>query len=831
LNHTDDGNRRRLASLERRLAQAEAEAAAARAELERERRMRAIFESVALGVAEVGTDGRIQDVNQRFCELLGYDGKQELLGRSIHELTAPEDRARSEDLNGRLLRGELDRFGYEKRYLQRDGRRLWVHVTVSALRDAEGRVVRGVGTIEDITERRRTDEALREALALHERQVRLFDSIASTTPDFVYLFDREGRFRYANRRLLEVWGMRLADAVGKTCRELGYEQWHHDMHMREIAQVIETRQSIKGEVPFRAPLTGIFGVYEYIFTPVIGPDGEVELVAGTTRDVTDRKRAEESARGSAEALRRSERQYRTLAENAPEVIARFDRELRHTYVNEYGAKVYGRARREVIGRTSEELGMPPGLVAFWREQFERVFASGEQATVDFEFESPTYGHRFFSALFVPERDDAGDVTSVLAITRDVTSVRSAEDALRRSVTELRQAQARLQEADRRKDEFLAVLSHELRNPLAPIKNSLYVLERAAPGGEQARRAHEVIARQVVHMTRLVDDLLDVTRISRGKAHVRREPMDLCEVVTRTAEDHRSIFLAVGVALEISTCETPLMLDADPTRLSQVIGNLLSNAAKFTAPGGRVSLSLEREAGEAAIRVRDDGAGITAELLPRVFEPFVQDDATLDRSKGGLGLGLALVKGLVELHGGTVTAASAGPGRGAEFLVRLPLAAGEPAGAEPERPVRVASRPLRVLVIEDNDDAAQTLRDALALNGIEIETSPTGPAGIDRARALRPDVVLCDIGLPGIDGYEVARRMRADPELRDACLVALSGYAAPDDLERSREAGFVRHFAKPPDIASLVATLEELSSPGGDRAIADEGGGSGYIRGA
>jgi signal transduction histidine kinase len=374
---------------------------------------------------------------------------------------------------------------------------------------------------------------------------------------------------------------------------------------------------------------------------------------------------------------------------------------------------------------------------------------------------------------------------------------------------LRSANAKLVEADRLKNEFLAMLSHELRNPLAPILNSVYVLERSAPGGEQSERAREVIQRQSLHMTRLIDDLLDVTRISRGKVRLQRERVDLGRLVLGTAEDQREIFRRNGIELHVSLVGEPLFVDGDPTRIAQMIGNLLQNAAKFTHQGGHTYLSLARgDGGQALIQVRDDGVGIQPELLARLFEPFVQADRTLDRSRGGLGLGLALVKGLAELHGGTVIATSEGPGKGALFTLRLPL--GGP--TKHQRAHHPAEQPRssvrRVLVIEDNVDAGQSLKEVLELSGHVVEVSLLGQTGIERSRTFLPDVIVCDIGLPGMDGYSVAETIRADPDLRTIRLVALTGYAGPEDIERARVAGFDHHLAKPPDLALLERVLVE-----------------------
>ncbi len=409
-------------------------------------------------------------------------------------------------------------------------------------------------------------------------------------------------------------------------------------------------------------------------------------------------------------------------------------------------------------------------------------------------------------------NDVQIVSHLADVAWTIIERKRTEQALQESETRFREAAEALAEADRNKNNFLAVLSHELRNPLAPITNSLYILDHSVPGGEQAHRAQTVIGRQVGQLARLVDDLLDVTRISQNKIPLQRQRLDLNELVRRTLDDHRSQFEANEVRIEIAPAPKPVFVSGDGNRLAQIVGNLLQNAAKFTEPAGRVRVvvSLDSEAKQAVIRVADTGVGMAPEMLARLFQPFAQAEATLDRSRGGLGLGLALVKGLVELHGGTISAHSAGPGQGAEFVVRLPLAAGE---VEADRRVRARTpaqgHRRRVLIIEDNIDAADSLREALEFNEHEVEVAYNGPSGIAKARTCKPEVVFCDIGLPGMDGFDVARAFRADGALRGAYLVALSGYALPEDVLRASEAGFDQHLAKPPSLERLEQILAHL----------------------
>jgi PAS domain S-box-containing protein len=401
----------------------------------------------------------------------------------------------------------------------------------------------------------------------------------------------------------------------------------------------------------------------------------------------------------------------------------------------------------------------------------------------------------------PIKDPAGRVVGASAIARAITAQKELEEELRR------RAEA-LAEADRRKDEFLHLLAHELRNPLAPIFNGLEVLRLAGPDPQRREQAEGMIQRQARHLARLVDDLLDVARIGRGAIRLQRERLDLARLVRTTAEDHRPALERAGLALAVTVPETPVWVNGDGTRLAQVVGNLLDNAANFTGRGGRVTVTVEvdREGRRAEVQVADTGAGIGREVLPRLFEPFGQADQSLNRAKGGLGLGLALVKGLTELHGGGVTARSAGPGRGTEFVVRLPLEPEPAALAGPPTARKANGERLRILVVEDNHDAAETLRILLELFGHEVEVAHSGPEGVEASRRRQPDVVLCDIGLPGLDGYGVARAVRQDPATAGARLIAITGYGSDEDRRRSREAGFDLHLTKPVDPADLQPLL-------------------------
>ena len=366
---------------------------------------------------------------------------------------------------------------------------------------------------------------------------------------------------------------------------------------------------------------------------------------------------------------------------------------------------------------------------------------------------------------------------------------------------------RLMEADRLKNEFLAMLAHELRNPLAPIGNATEVLRRAADQPETAAMARQIIERQLQHMVRLVDDLLDASRVSRGQITLRKVPMSLADAVRTAVETSRPIIEASGHTLRVTESPTPIGLDADPTRVAQVVGNLLTNAAKYTPPGGQITLTIEREASEAVIRVADTGVGLPPEMLHRVFEMFTQVDTSLERSQGGLGIGLTLVKRLVELHGGSVTAESAGAGHGSTFTVRLPaLPENAPAAGIVAEPPSQPRGPLKILVADDNADSAESLALMLGILGHEVRTAGDGEVAVALAESFRPNVILTDIGMPKLNGYDVARLVRAMPWAEATVVAALTGWGQDDDKERSRGAGVDYHLVKPVDLDALNRVL-------------------------
>jgi signal transduction histidine kinase len=371
--------------------------------------------------------------------------------------------------------------------------------------------------------------------------------------------------------------------------------------------------------------------------------------------------------------------------------------------------------------------------------------------------------------------------------------------------EYERTMARLAETVEAKDQFLAMLAHELRNPLAPIRIAMQIIGMRETTDEAVRKARDIVDRQVAHLARLLDDLFDVSRITTGRIELRREKVNVGSIVADALEVSRSLIQDRAHSLSVSLPEESLFVDADPVRLEQVITNLVNNAARYTPPHGHIAVTAARENAEVVLRVRDDGIGIASHMLPRVFDLFVQGERSPARSEGGLGVGLTVVRKLVELHGGSVDVQSEGPGRGSEFVVRLPSSAAADPPAHPPSAAERAARALRILVVEDNPDGRDVLRTMLEIEGHDVQVAADGPGGVEAAVAARPDVAFIDIGLPGFDGYEVGRRVR-DRLGRSVRLIALTGYGQAEDRNRSRDAGFDAHLVKPVSAEQLHDAL-------------------------
>jgi PAS domain S-box-containing protein len=493
-----------------------------------------------------------------------------------------------------------------------------------------------------------------------------------------------------------------------------------------------------------------------------------------------------------------EEQYRLLTENVKDfAIFLLDKDGRIATWNTGAERITGYGEAEAIGQPFALLFRPQDIINREPEK-ELLIAAEKGRSEDERWHTRKNGSQFWAmGVVTPLWDDGGKLRGYAKIMRDITDRKRAETDLA--------------EANRRKDDFLAMLAHELRNPLAPVLNGLQILrmeQTVSPNGQQAI---DMIDRQAKHLTRLVDDLLDISRITTGKISLRKERVELHPVVTHAVETVRPLTDSRKHQLSVSLPSEAVWLEADPARLTQVLANLLNNAAKYTEPGGHVQLSAERQGSEVIVRVRDTGIGILPEMLPRIFESFVQADRSIDRAQGGLGIGLTLAKSLVEMHGGKIEARSPGVGKGSEFVVRLPVVAEvkplEPGAVEKRQAVEVS--PLRLLVVDDNPDTVQSLAMLMRMYGHDVMTADSGPAALQAAQGSERDVIMLDIGLPSIDGYEVARRIRAQNV--KSVLIAMTGYGQPEDRQKSKEAGFDYHLTKPVDPARLQDLLAKIGN--------------------
>jgi PAS domain S-box-containing protein len=627
----------------------------------------------------------------------------------------------------------------------------------------------------EIDDRKRAEAAL-------GRSEQWFRRIVETAAEGVWVIDAGSRTLYANRRMGELLGLAADGMLGRFPNDFLFPE-----DLEEARSLFRLkRQGDDRPFDFRLRRTDGSAVWCRIGNrPLFDDGGQFVGVLGMFSDVTDRKKLEE-------ALGTSERHYRTLADAVPGIVFTSEADGRCDYCNRGWYDHTGLTWEQTRGEGWQS-ALHPDDRGHYETRWAEAARAGEPFVCEYRLRAADGSYRWFLGRSVPLRDESGRVV------RWFGSCTNIDDQKRLEAT--------LKEADRHKDEFLAMLAHELRNPLAPLKNGLHLLQAAS------RDAPQIVAmmdRQLNHLVRMVDDLLDVSRISRGKIQLRRVPLELSAVVTQAVETIRPFVESRGHQLTVSLPPAPLHLEADPTRLAQVFGNLINNSAKYTPEGGWISLTAARDAAEVVVRVRDNGAGIPADLLPtKVFDLFTQGDRTLARSEGGLGIGLTLVRNLVELHGGRVEAHSEGPGRGSEFVVRLPAlglpAAAESPGDEPA-PVPRPGECRRILLVEDNQDAADSLALLLRGKGHVVRTAYDGLEAIHVARAFRPEVVLLDIGLPEMDGLEVVRRLRKEPDLEGMRVVALSGYGTREDQQRSREAGCDDHVVKPADPDALLLLL-------------------------
>ena len=635
----------------------------------------------------------------------------------------------------------------------------------------------------DSSQLRESRETAAQAMDLAEANAK-FRTFFEQGSYFAGVMTTDGTVVEANRLCLDACGFKREEVIGKKFWDCGW--WNRSPELMEMVREA-TRQAAGGST-FRRESTyflanGAQRVVDLILSPVKDDSGKVLFIAPTGTDITDRKLAEaDKARLAA------------IVESSDDAIISKDLNSIIMTWNAGATRLFGYTAEEAIGRPITML-MPPERIDEEPSILDRI-RRGERIDHYETVRCRKDGTLIDISLTVsPLVDKHGKIVGASKIAHDITSRKQVERTLL--------------EPDRQKNEFLATLAHELRNPLAPIRNSLNILRLTNAESPAAQRVQEMMERQVNHMVRLVDDLLEIARITTGKIELRLEPVEIASVVHTAVDTSRPLIDAGRHHLITKLPPEPLTVEADPMRLSQVISNLLNNAAKYTQPGGQIWLTVSRDAGQAVISVRDTGIGISAELLPHVLEMFTQAERTKRHSQDGLGIGLALVKRLIEMHGGKVEAKSEGEGRGSEFILRLPLAKSQmPSAADDANSNRVAKAKSghRILVVDDNQDSAVTLAMLLKVLGNEVETALDGQSALQAFETLRPSVVLLDLGLPDMSGYEVARRLRELPHFEHVTLVALTGWGQEEDRRQTQEAGFDQHLVKPVDLDTLQLLL-------------------------
>jgi PAS domain S-box-containing protein len=668
---------------------------------------------------------------------------------------------------------KYEHFLREYRLIRLDGVVRWLHVRGHLETDAHGKVVRMVGVVFDFTDRKMSEDQMNTILASIE--------------DHLVTYDRNFRYVFINEAGAKMLGKTREELIGRSIFDV-FPDAIGNQYDRELRRALKEQIIIRSE-HYYEPFDRWF---ENHFYP------SESGVTVFSSDITQRKRIQEAAQTARDLLA-------LITDNLPPLIAYIDREFRYRLNNRAYEEWFGLSREEITGKTVEEVLGPDAWNAL-KPHMEGALA-GRKEVFESHINYRTAGMRWVQAQYVPQFAADGHVEGFAVLVEDISKRKEEEQKLRLSEATQRKLAEELAEADQRKDEFLATLAHELRNPLSPIRSSVDLLKHSHDE-KTLDGCLTIIDRQLRHLTRLVDDLLDVSRISRGKLPLRKSTLVLQEVLESAIEATQPLITQRNHIFTVSMPDQPILFDADPVRLTQIIVNLLNNAAKFSPKGGRIQLTAALEEGVVVISVRDEGIGIAQEKLTELFSIFYQAEPAGQSDLPGLGIGLYLVRKLVELHGGSLQAHSRGEGMGSTFTVRFPIdtpVPSEPTNPKPDAaPVEAVKR--KILIVDDNRDSAEVLCLLLTSQGHDVETAYDGESAIRQFQTFEPDVILMDIGMPGMDGYETCRAIRALPKGNTAMILAQTGWGQDEDRFKSKEAGFDAHLVKPVEIDELSEIL-------------------------
>jgi PAS domain S-box-containing protein len=800
-----------------------------------EERLRAMFSQAAIGIGVANLDGTFHEANRSFCSMLGYP-LEELKTRTFLQLTHAEDRAATETEALRLLDGAIDSYSLEKRYVRKGGGVFWSHTTVALMHHENGAPSQFLGIVEDITQRKEAD-AMRTRLA----------GVIEFSDDAVVTMTIDGIITSWNPAAQRIYGYSAEEVLGRPVTLLIPAD--HEEEEPAILERLRRGERIDHYSTVRRRKDGTLIDVSLSVSPIKDYSGRIIGASKIARDITAQKRAEE-------ALRDQNRVLELLVVSGRSIASQLDLQgILQTVTDtatqlsggQFGAFFYNVANEKgesyvlyslsgAAREAFEKFGLPRYPPIFNPTFMGQGIVRCADLTKDARYRTMQPHHGMpdgdlplRSYLAVPVVSRTGDVLGGLFFghsdvgvfteraERIVSGIAAQAaiaidnarlyEAAQREIASRERAEAALREIDERKDLFLATLAHELRNPLAPIRQAAAISSTSGATETQKRWSHDVISRQVRTMSLLLDDLLDISRVTRGTLELRMEMTDVASVVEAAVETARPAIDAKRHSLTVVLPPEPVVFAADPLRLAQVLANLLTNAAKYTDPGGSIKLHAAGSEDSVTLSVADTGIGLAPDALSRVFTMFSQIKTAQDRSEGGLGIGLALSKGLVDLHGGSIEARSGGAGRGSEFVVSLPRRAITAGQRGPQLVIsgqRVASR--RVLIADDNRDAADSLAMLMRLEGHEVRVVHDGKQALAGFQELNPEVALLDIGMPELDGYEVARRVRQGTLGRAVILVAVTGWGQESDKARALAAGFNHHFTKPVEPERLLALL-------------------------